>query len=58
MTADRITGLVFLAFCLAYGVLAYQIELFPGSEAEAFTARTLPVGLAVAGCFVSLLIAS
>ena len=56
MTGDRITGLVFLAFCFAYGVLAFQIELFPGSEQEAFTARTLPVGLAVAGCVISLLI--
>jgi len=56
MTRDRITGLVFFALCFAYGVLAFQIELFPGSEEEAFTARTLPVGLSVAGCIVSLLI--
>lgn len=56
MIRDRISGLVFLALCLAYGVLAYDITLFPGSEYETFTARTMPVGLAVAGSIVSLLI--
>jgi putative tricarboxylic transport membrane protein len=56
MIHDRISGLVFLAFCLAYGVLAYDIALFPGSEYETFTARTMPVGLAAAGSIVSLLI--
>ncbi len=55
MSRDRSSALIFLAFSLAYGALAFQIELFPGSEFELFTARTLPIGLAVAGTVVSFL---
>ena len=55
MTRDRLSALLFLTFSFAYGVLAFQIELFPGSEQETFTARTMPIGLAIAGCVVSLL---
>jgi putative tricarboxylic transport membrane protein len=56
MTRDRLSALIFLGLSVAYGVLAFQIELFPGSEYEAFTARTMPIGLAVVGSVVALLI--
>ena len=55
MSRDRSSALIFLAFSLAYGALAFRIELFPGSEFELFTARTLPIGLAIAGTVVSFL---
>ncbi len=55
MSRDRSSALIFLAFSLAYGALAFEIELFPGSEFELFTARTLPIGLAAAGTVVSFL---
>lgn len=55
MSRDRVGALILLAFSLAYGALARQIELFPGSEYELFTARTMPFGLAVAGTVVSFL---
>lgn len=55
MSRDRLGALIFLAFSLAYGALALQIELFPGSEYELFTARTMPLGLAAAGAAVSFL---
>ena len=55
MSRDRSSALILLAFSLAYGALAWQIELFPGSEFELFTARTMPLGLAVAGTAVSFL---
>lgn len=53
MTRDRVSALLFLAFSIGYGVLAYRIELFPGSEHEAFTARTLPLGLSIAGTVIA-----
>ncbi len=55
MTRDRLSALLFLALSLGYGALALQIELFPGSEYQLFTARTLPFGLAAAGIVVSFL---
>lgn len=55
MTRDRLSALVLLGFSIGYGVLAFRIELFPGSEFELFTARTMPIGLAVAGCVISFL---
>ena len=56
MTRDRFSALVFLAVSLGYGALAFDIRLFPGSEQQLFTARTLPLGLAAIGAVVSLLI--
>ncbi len=55
MTRDRLSALFFLALSLGYGALALQIELFPGSEHQLFTARTLPLGIAGAGVVVSFL---
>jgi len=56
LNRDRIAGLIFLIFCLAYGYQTTIIPLFPGDEYEAFTARTLPWMLTVAGIFLSLLL--
>ncbi|MFQ5973070.1 MAG: tripartite tricarboxylate transporter TctB family protein [Alphaproteobacteria bacterium] len=56
MTLDRASGLFFLAFCIAYGVLAANIELYFGEEGEAFTARTFPTALAWAGGAIAFLI--
>jgi putative tricarboxylic transport membrane protein len=56
VTRDRLSALVFLALSLGYGALAFDIRLFPGSEEQLFTARTMPLGLAVLGAVVSLLI--
>lgn len=50
-----IGGLFFLTFSLAYGWNALQIKLF-SSVVEAFSARTLPVSLSIAGIIVSLLL--
>lgn len=55
MSRDRVSALVLLAFSIAYGALALDIRLFPGSEHELFTARTLPLGLSVAGIVVCVL---
>lgn len=56
LNRDRVAALIFLAFSIAYGVEAMTIPL-PGIAAqEAFTARTMPYGLALAGIVVSLLL--
>ena len=56
LTLDRIAGLVFLAFCIAYGLLAGNIELYFGGENEPFTARTFPTVLAWFGSIIAFLI--
>lgn len=56
LSRDRISGLIFLLVCLIYGHQATQIQLFPGDEYEAFTARTLPYLLTAAGIIMSLLL--
>jgi putative tricarboxylic transport membrane protein len=56
LSRDRVGGLIFLIFCLAYGYQTTIIPLFPGDEYEAFTARTLPWMLTIAGIFLSLLL--
>jgi len=55
MTRDRLSALILLGLSIGYGVLAFRIKLFPGSEFELFTARTMPIGLAVAGSVISFL---
>jgi len=55
MTRDRLSALILLGLSIGYGVLAFRIKLFPGSEFQLFTARTMPVGLAVAGSVISFL---
>ncbi|NJN64522.1 MAG: tripartite tricarboxylate transporter TctB family protein, partial [Acidobacteria bacterium] len=56
MNSDRVSALIFLAFSIAYGVMAQDINLYFGWEEEAFTARTFPTALAWAGAGVSLLL--
>jgi len=56
LSRDRVGGLIFLIFSLAYGYQTTIIPLFPGDEYEAFTARTLPWMLTGAGVFLSLLL--
>lgn len=56
LNRDRISALIFLLTCLVYGYQTTQIQLFPGDEYEAFTARTLPYLLTAAGIIFSLLL--
>ncbi|SGZ01960.1 tripartite tricarboxylate transporter TctB family protein [Moritella viscosa] len=56
LNRDRLSGLIFLLVCLIYGYQTTQIQLFPGDEYEAFTARTLPYLLTTAGIVMSLLL--
>lgn len=56
LSRDRLSGLIFLLVCLIYGHQTTQIQLFPGDEYEAFTARTLPYLLTAAGIIMSLLL--
>ena len=54
VSKTRIGGLMFLLLSMAYGYSAMSIPLFPGEEAEPFSARTLPYFLAVLGSGLSL----
>jgi putative tricarboxylic transport membrane protein len=56
MSKDKVGALFFLVLSIAYGVLAFDIPLtFVGMD-EVFTARTLPIALAIAGGVISFLI--
>lgn len=54
MTKDRVSALVFLAFSIAYGVLATEIPVPPFVSAEPFTPRTLPLALSALGILLAL----
>lgn len=54
MTRDRVGALFFLAFSVAYGLLAQDIRM-PPFAAEFFTARTLPTALAGLGAVIAIL---
>lgn len=56
LNRDRVAALIFLAFSIAYGVQAMAIPLPGVAAAEAFTARTMPYGLAIAGVVCSFLL--
>jgi len=56
MAREKVGALVMLLFSISYGLLATRIPLTFLSQQEVFTARTMPYGLAVAGCILSLLI--
>jgi len=56
MNRDRIAALIMLAISIAYGVVAHGIELYPGSEMEPFTARTMPYILAWTGGAIAILL--
>lgn len=51
MTKDRVSGFVLMALSLGYLFMAYQIELYPGSEEDFINAQTFPkaIGIAAAG---------
>lgn len=40
ITRERVVTLLFLAFSIAYGLMAQGIELYLGDEEGIFTART------------------
>ena len=54
VTRNAIAAFVLLVFCSAYGLVATTIDLFPGQESEAFSPRTLPISLAIAGVLLTL----
>ena len=51
---DRVGGLLLLAFSVAYLRYAWVLPVDPTAVDEAFSAKTLPIGLAVAAIFFSL----
>lgn len=53
LTKDRIGGMVFLAFSLAYAYCTSLIPDYPGSEFEPVTAKTFPYILSILGCIIS-----
>ena len=55
ITRDRVVALLFLAFSVAYGLMAQDIELYFGDEEAIFTARTFPTFLAIVGSLFALL---
>jgi len=53
ISSDRLGGLILLAFSLAYGFLALEITPSIATADLAFTARTMPLTLAVLAMFCS-----
>ncbi len=51
---NRLGGLIFLVFCIAYGYLSTKITLLPFQQNAAFTAKTLPSVLTFLGVALSL----
>ncbi|XOV84933.1 MAG: tripartite tricarboxylate transporter TctB family protein [bacterium] len=51
---DRIGGCIVLTFCCGYGLLALEIPTTTTQLGSAFTARTMPLALAVIGVVLSL----
>jgi putative tricarboxylic transport membrane protein len=56
MNQDKVGAIFFLLLSIVYGALAFDIPLMFGEEDQAFTARTLPFALAIAGIMISALI--
>ncbi len=54
LTRDRIGALLMLAFSILYAVRSFHIPLLPFQADAAFTARTMPLALAVLGVTLSL----
>ncbi len=46
---ERLVAISLLLFCIAYGVSATTIDVFPGREHELVTSRTFPYLLSLAG---------
>jgi putative tricarboxylic transport membrane protein len=56
MRRDVIGPAVLLVFCLVYGAFALNLDMPGGMEREAFTPRTLPLGLTGLGVMLSLVL--
>jgi len=56
MTKDRVSGFVLLVISLAYFLLAYQIELYPGSEEDFINAQTFPKAIGITAIVFAFLI--
>ena len=56
MNKDRIGALFFLVLSLFYGLMTFKIPLNVMAKTASFTARTVPITLAVCGIIISLLI--
>ena len=56
MTKDRVSGFVLLALSLGYLFMAYQIELYPGSEEDFINAQTFPKAIGMAAALFAFLI--
>lgn len=54
INSNRLGGLIFLVFCVAYGYLSTKITLLPFQQSAAFTAKTLPQALTFLGIALSL----
>ncbi|MGH1440566.1 MAG: tripartite tricarboxylate transporter TctB family protein [Cellvibrionaceae bacterium] len=54
ISKDRVGGLIFLFFSIAYGYYARQVLLMPGDISQAFNAQTLPNALSIAGVVLSI----
>jgi putative tricarboxylic transport membrane protein len=52
---DRLSGLVFLALCIAYGVEAQSIQVFWADPDAALTPKTFPTALAWLGGLIAFL---
>lgn len=53
MRLDRAIALGFLAFCVGYGVLAWEYPLLPFERHVPFRPNTMPLGLAAVGTILS-----
>lgn len=53
---NRLGGLIFLVFCIAYGYLTTNITLLSFQQNAAFTAKTLPQVLTFLGVMLSLVL--
>jgi putative tricarboxylic transport membrane protein len=56
ISINRLGGLIFLVFCVAYWYLSTKITLLPFQQDAAFTAKTLPQALTFLGVALSLVL--
>ena len=58
MRLDRALALALLAFSVGYGYLAWRYPLLPFERGLPFKPNTLPIGLAVVGSILSIIVAA
>ena len=56
INGNRLGGLIFLVFCVAYGFLTTRTSLLAFQQNAAFTAKTLPQALTVLGILLLLVL--